>query len=325
MKKLIAVFLFIHICSVAYNQIVKGSIKDKKTRSKIGFASIHVSGTFVGVNSDQDGKFVLDISKYASMPITISAIGYYSVTLTDFSTDEPIIIYLTPKLYELKEVVISAKSLASKRKQNLKIFKHEFLGTTANSLKCKILNEGDITFNYDSDKDTLKAYASKPILIDNRALGYTIIYYLDKFEYYRKNNSLFFDGSIFFKKDLTLEETQNQAFERRRKQAYLGSRMHFFRVLWENDLDSSGFMINNSSYDSLKFQDIVIQENKKKFLRYPESIYINYYTQSSDVAFLKNQVYFNKNGYFDPRGLIWQGDMALYRLADQLPFEYILK
>lgn len=43
------------------------------------------------------------------MPLTISALGYYSVTLTDFLLDKPFLIYLNSKVYELEEIVITTK------------------------------------------------------------------------------------------------------------------------------------------------------------------------------------------------------------------------
>jgi hypothetical protein len=235
---------------------------------------------------------------------------------------------MTPKVFELKEVIINAKSLARKRRENMMVFKNEFLGRTANALNCEIINENDITFNYGSDDDTLKAYASKPILIDNRALGYKITYYLDKFEYYKRSKSFFFKGNIIFDEDLTTEETQKQFFERKRKYAYLGSRMHFFRTLWLDDLKSSGFKVRNSADQNLNYSDIVIQEDDhKKFLKYSGDLGICYYTKVpiSTIDFLKDRVYFDETGYFDPSGIGWEGAMAQLRIADWLPYEYTVK
>jgi len=170
MRKLIFVLLFIFYNVIAYNQIITGTVLDKETKRPIEFAYLYFSGTFAGTQSDINGKFELDVSKNTPSPLTISAIGYYSYILTDYLTGKHLLIFLEPKIYELKEVYIGARSLARKRKENLILFRNEFLGTTANARNCKILNENDITFNYDSDEDTLKVFASMPILIYNRAL-----------------------------------------------------------------------------------------------------------------------------------------------------------
>jgi hypothetical protein len=328
MRKLILLFLFINIFEVAYNQVIKGTVLDNVTKSPIGFAYLYFSGTFAGTQSDQNGNFELDVSKNASIPLTISTIGYYSSSLTDFSTEKPHIIYLIPKLYELKGITINAKSLARKRKANMLLFKNEFLGTTDNARECEILNESDITFNYNSDKDTLKAFASKPILIDNKSLGYKITYYLDKFECCKKSRSFFYKGDVIFNEDLTTNELQKQSFESNRKYAYSGSRMHFFRALWVNDLKSEGFTVKTQSGVDLNYEDIVIQEDsRQKFLKYHENIDVSYYPISgtSHIVFLKERVYFDNSGYFDPFGISWEGELARQRIGDMLPYEYHVK
>ncbi|MGD0755228.1 MAG: carboxypeptidase-like regulatory domain-containing protein [Bacteroidales bacterium] len=327
MKKILLLVLLISIPLVAYNQVIKGTILDKKTKSAIYSAAVYINGTFAGTLSDQNGNFQLDISKHVSMPVTISAIGYYSVTLSDLSGGKPLLIYLSPKLFELNEVVVKAKSHASERRVNLAIFKNEFLGTTSNATSCKILNEEDIKFIYDSD-DTVKAYALKPIMIDNKALGYKITYYLDKFEYYKQSSSFFFKGNIFFSEDTTTKEETKQACERKRKHAYLGSRMHFFRALWVDDLKSTGFIVNNSSNETVGYNKLVFQKDSRtKYLINLGNLGISYYTKkpTSFIIFLKKDVFFDASGYFDPAGISWEGEMARQRIADLLPFEYSLK
>jgi hypothetical protein len=228
---------------------------------------------------------------------------------------------LQPKIYDLKETVISAKSLESKRRRNLLLFKEEFIGNTANAQECEILNTKDITFNYDSDDDTIKAYALKPILIENRALGYKITYYLDKFEYYKEQEATFFCGNLIFNEDFNIDKTQKETYERKREHAYLGSRMHFFRVLWSGKLKSSEFIIKNPRFDILTLEDVVIENKNSKFLKYNKNLLIEYNNRKSTIEFLEEYVYFDESGFFNP-GLNWRGEMALKRIADWLPYEY---
>ncbi len=324
MKKLPLFTLFIIFTTTAFTQVIKGTIFEQDTNNFVCFANVYFNGTFVGTTSDANGNFELSISKNRSMPLTISAIGYYSVTLSDFSTTEPLIIYLKPKTYDLGEAVVSSKSLERQRRRNLKLFKEEFLGTTANAEECKILNESDITFNYDSDEDTLKAFASKPILIENSALGYKVTYYLDKFEYYKRKEATFFCGNIIFGEDETNEATQ-ELFEEIRKYTYLGSKLHFFRALWSNDFESNGFTVTNSTRQSFLCKEIVIQDHGNKYLSYTENLYVDYGKNFSYIQFLKPKVYFDKTGYFDPSGINWKGKMAEQRIADWLPYEYSIE
>jgi hypothetical protein len=327
MKKSILVLLFLNFCLISYNQIIKGTVYDQKTHEVIYSASVYFNGTFAGTLTDKDGNFQLDNSKGSQMPLTISALGYYSATINDYSSSKPVLVYLAPKLFELNEVVVNAKSHSWKRKENLEIFRQEFLGKTKNSLYCRILNEEDIKFRYDSD-DTVKAYAVKPIQIENKALGYKITYYLDKFEYYKLSSSFFFQGNIMFSKDMTVDEAKKEFFESNRKVAYLGSRMQFFRSLWVNDLNSAGFTVKNPAAETLDYHKITEQDTgNKKYLKYPSPLGICYYSKSptSFLIILKDKVFFDSTGYFDPMGINWEGAMAQQRIAEWLPYEYVYK
>lgn len=331
MRKFILLIVFIDFHIVAYNQVVSGTVFDSKTDSTICFATIYFNGTYIGTSSDINGNFKLDISKNASMALTISSIGYYSVTLTDFLTDKPLRVYLEPKVFEINEVFVSAKSLERKRKVNLRLFKNEFLGKTANAKSCEIINENDISFNYDSDRDTLKAFALKPLFIYNKALGYKITYYLDKFEYYRKSKSFSWTGNIIFNEDLSTDEISKKLYEEKRNITYSGSRMHFLRALWANDLKLSGFEVKNSDNINLNYDTIVINEfsNLKdepnrynKFIISPFNLYIFYNKEISNIIFRNPKIYFDETGYCDSSGITWLGDMVKKRVGDTLPLNY---
>ena len=323
MRKYLLLFLFLNCFTIGYSQLVKGIVRDKKTRTSIPFASVYFNGTFAGTTTDVKGCFELDRSENLSMPLIISAIGYYSFILTDFSSSQPVDIYLKPKEYELKGTVIKSKSLSALRKRDMRLFKKEFLGSSNNALKCKIMNEKDITFNYFADRDTMKAFTSKPIFIENKSLGYKITYYLDKFEYYRKNGGILLTGNIVFKENESNGDHQKEVAEKR-KETYLGSRMHFFRSLSLNDSLVSGFTITDSTSRNLRLNDIVVTDRKEnRYLRSPKGFYIISATGTTYVTLLKNFVFFDKNGYFDGSGLNWSGTMGDLRVADWLPYEYL--
>ena len=326
MKSILKKYLFLILLIIfplgSFGQVIRGIVLDQVTKDTISFATIYFDGTSVGTNADLHGHFELNISNNTSMPLTISAIGYYSLTLASFTSSRPLIVYLTPKVYELKEIVVQARLDPGERKTDLRIFRDEFLGTTTNAMKCTILNENDIRFNYGASRDTLKAFASKPIIIDNRELGYQISYFLDKFEYYNKTKNFLFKGNMVFN-EYYANASRRALFERKRKQTYVGSRMHFFRVLWENSIASSGFSVQNSLKQNIDIsQDVQQDIQGRKFLNCAEKLTIYYYNRASYIVFLKNHVLFDRNGYFDPACISWEGDMAKKRVADMLPFDY---
>ena len=320
--KIFTLIVLLSILSLSSNgQVIKGTVYDRQTNDSICYATIYLNGTFVGTSSNQNGYFELDVSEYNTMPLTISAIGYYSITLTNYLKTDYLNIYLEPKTYELGEATVMDKSLEKKRKRYLKLFRAEFLGTTDNARKCIIKNEQDITFNYDSDIDTIKAYALNPLQIVNNALGYRITYYLDKFEYYKNSDATYFSGNMVFQEDMDTGELTNQLIRRRREIAYLGSRMHFIRMLWSDDIESSDFVILNQFYEPVLVSDIVVEYNNNKFIKDAGKLLVTYLDRSSTLEFYADYIYFEKTGFFNP-GIKWSGDMGFQRVADWLPYEY---
>jgi hypothetical protein len=328
MKKILLFLLLVNLFQAGQSQIVKGTLRDKSDNQVINFASIYINGTSAGTHSDRNGYFELDISKYSSHPLTVSALGYFTFILTDFPVEKPIEIYLSPKTFELNEVLVSAKSTSKDRKASLKLFKNQFLGSGYNGQNCIILNEADITFKYSASRDTLKAFASKPISIVNNALGYKIDYFLEKFEYCWKSKTFLYEGSAYFTEDMAAGLTQKNFFEKRRKNAYLGSRSHFFSSLWTNSFRSNGFIVKNSIEKILGYDEIVtVKDGFKKYLSYKDNLYIYYYSKSpnSSIELIKKQIFFDANGYFDGSGVIISGQMAQQRIGDLLPYDYRLK
>lgn len=326
MKRILLIVLILIPALLIRGQIITGLVIDQESREPIDFASVFFDGTFVGTTTDEQGQFELDVSKYASRALTISAVGYAPALISEFVKDKQHLVELVRKFVDIGEVTVSTKSLVRKRRANMRIFRNEFIGLSVNARKCHILNEEDITFNYGSDRDTLKAFASAPIVIQNLSLGYIISYHLERFEYLRKTKTMLFTGSIIFNSDLIHDQESKQLYERRRANAYIGSCQHFFRALWANSLIESEFAVSSTRSGSILPYDAIVYEDfqGKKYLRYYEDLSIEYYAKLSHIHFVGAKVFFQQDGYFDPTPIIWTGNMSEQRVADFLPYEYIL-
>ena len=308
-----------------FGQLIQGKVLDQETREPIDFASVYFDGTFVGTTSDENGLFELDISTNPSRALTVSAVGYFSKSIATLTPEVIHQVELIPRIFSIEEVSVSTQSLVRKRKANMRIFKREFIGLTSNARRCYILNEQDISFNYGSDKDTLRAYASRPLRIENLSLGYEFTYHLDCFEYDRQGKTMRYNGSIIFNRDLATDEASLKRYIRRRAYAYTGSSKHFFRTLWTNSLQTEGFAVSAfTSEKRLMYKHIVVEDFLgRKFIQYPEDLLIQYYSYNSYINFLKEKVYFEQDGFFDPRAILWTGTMSKQRIADFLPYEYL--
>jgi hypothetical protein len=349
MRNITIALLLLGCFSAANCQTFKGTVYDQLTDSTISHAIVYISGTSVGTYSGNDGSFELDISRYSSMPITVSMLGYYSVTLTEHGINKRYDIYLSPKLNELNEVVVTAKK--GRWETYYSIFKREFLGETENALECEILNAKDLrfsynsdNFSYNSDSSTLRAFCSKPIIIYNKALGYTITYYLDKFKYSRikgekgeLTEESTIRGNYLFKDSLSvLSESEKKNAEEKRKSAYLGSRMHFFRLLsrenfkqigknkialYDNSPFSKGFTIGSET--AINSDSLVTRKyNVYGYLKKEGELYVSYGMRATVINVKNDSVYFEKDGFYDPEAVSFSGDMGKQRIGDLLPYEY---
>ena len=332
MKRLILILSFLSLSFSAYNQIIRGTVLDKETKSPVGYATVYFDGTSVASFTDDKGFFKLDVKNNTSMPLTISALGYYSININDFSPDRDLQVYLAPKVFEMKEITVRAKGNAEIRRQNLAIFRREFLGRTRNARECEIVNEDDIRFISSPDKDTLRAFSAKPIFIINKGLGYKITYYLNKFEYIKSTYTNQLIGNSLFDEDTTSASGFHD-FEIRRNEAYIGSKMQFFRSLWQDDLKSAGYTIKYLK-QQLYYKDLVRQQlsidpdNTRKYLYYPGPLPVMLFIRllpgktESGIELLRNNIFFEKNGYYKGPGIIWHGEMAKQGIADLLPFDF---
>jgi len=309
-----------------FSQPIRGVVLDENSGDPIDYAAVYVDGTFIGSTTNSEGEFSVDMKTYQDHPLMISAMGYQSYSLDHPSPDKYYKILLERRVFEIEEISVTKKSLELKRKANLRVFRQEFLGYSNNAKKCQILNEEVISFNYEEGWSDLEAFASAPLEIQNDALGYKLVYYLDHFSYDRVHKTISFSGSIIFTDDLAADNSSLQQFERRRKNTFTGSRQHFFRALWNNDLRKSGFAIERFQFnDQLKYEDVVLEDDQgNRYFTYSEELNIWYNRYRSGVMFLKTLVYFDSSGYFDPDGLQWQGAMSAARIADFLPYEYQL-
>ena len=106
MKKLLLLVFIIPFLAISQNKI-QGIVIDSKTKQPLPFASI-VTNTNFGTLTDMDGKFHIK-AKNSFNQITISYVGYQSITVSVSSKDKFISIKLKTSIENLNEVLITAR------------------------------------------------------------------------------------------------------------------------------------------------------------------------------------------------------------------------
>ena len=178
MKKLVCI-VFLFVFTTNYSQTVSGTVVDSNEEPIVG-ASVYFDGTLYGATTDFDGKFSFNIKSSINAPLVVSFIGYEKIYLSDINFNRRYKFILQESTETLKEVVVLNNEFS--RKQMMTVFKKQFLGTTKAGKKCTIENEEELYFIYDKKELMLKAFADKPLIINNPFLGYKVYFDLNSFE-----------------------------------------------------------------------------------------------------------------------------------------------
>jgi hypothetical protein len=326
-------------------QAIKGRITDATTGKPIENVSVYLDGTFNGTVSDSLGNFTLSNSINTNAPLVVSYMGYQSRIIKNYAAGN-LNLALKPKIIQLKEVTIASDKIS--RGRAMRIFMNEFIG--ANNKDCVISNPDDIYFRYDKKEDLLTADADKPLLISNKVLGYKITFFLSSFS--RTPLKTQYKGNYFFTEDTAgLKADRISKIIKARDDAYFGSRMHFIRALWANELDRNYFSIYKtlkevldygveyrlSEANRIGYNHIVKTEKGQKFIMLAKNadpkdkkfaaneIYVAY--RKGNPAFVLQEdgnagVIIDRNGFYDT-GLEWKKNLGAARVNKLLPFEFV--
>lgn len=338
-KKAILFLGLICLFKLSNSQIIKGSIIDKTTKNPVPFANVYLDGTTIGTTSNNEGYFTLNTRGKKTIPIVISTIGYQSLRIPEYSTDQDLHIELAANTYELEGLEIKAKKIS--RQPRLNLFKESFLGISKNAASCIIENEDAILLEMSSETNTLYARATEPLIIINNALGYKINYHLREFRC--SGEDVYYEGDYFFTEIETEDKSVSRKYIQNRIKAYEGSRLSLIRSFYNKSLKKNNFEVYYTNYKRVKMDEIYQKElaDGDKLIYFLGDLIVYYKyedeheiiyrsqnrTQMVATSYIKQKggVRVTKDGYFDPNSLVWSGDIAFDRVADLLPYDYKVK
>ncbi|KOF03747.1 hypothetical protein OB69_05535 [Roseivirga seohaensis subsp. aquiponti] len=357
-------FLFIVTLSVfgqnASQFVIKGNVADKQTGETLPYASVFLANTTVGTVSNDQGDFVLNVPKSGSYDLIIKFAGYKTFTQS-IQFFEPQTIEVTAKLdvdtRQVSGVTVMAKK-DEKWRRNLEDFKIGFLGTSPFAEQCKILNEEVIDFYFDEENNIFEAFASEPLIIENKALGYRIKYVLEGYYVYFNEKYSSYWGYPSYE-ELRGDKKPRARWLKNREIAYLGSVDHFFSSLFNNNLKKDGYVVqmardiegkrylDRNELDLYQFVKPGATENSKR-LEFEHILYVTYTKelvseemgsvinvskvpvsgnkQRSQFYLLEGKTFieFEKNGYvYNPLDYLVADYWAIEKMGDLMPIDYI--
>ncbi|HMH32496.1 MAG TPA: carboxypeptidase-like regulatory domain-containing protein [Puia sp.] len=225
---------------------LKGKITDARTNNPILSASVFIGNSSMGTITDKKGEFTLMNIPGGNYQLTVSCVGYKSLTLkiSSNSISENYNLQLQPRIEELDSVIVRASDKHGWEKWGA-LFKEKFLGNSTISREARIENPQVLQFRH-STSNELDVVATDPLIIENAALGYKIRYELEEFRYYESSQSVSFQGHCYFEELVPPNTRAFKRWTRNRIAAYRGSILHFMRSLFQGTLKQDGFEVRRS-------------------------------------------------------------------------------
>jgi hypothetical protein len=239
--------VLIAVPALAWSQTgtaLKGVVLDSKTKAPVPFCSVFLARTMIGSVASAEGAYELTQIPPGKYDLTVSCLGYKTLTVPWAPGSEVEIrtIEIDPEARVLSQITVTDHSA---KKKYIDLFKQTFLGDTRNAKECTILNLDDIFIEYDKDSMKVTAFYPSPIIVENRALGYKLLYSLADFRMYIKPTSFYVvtEGVPRFELLTPKSKKEETQWAAAREKAYRGSLVHFMRSLKNKRLTAELFSV----------------------------------------------------------------------------------
>lgn len=231
---------------IAFSQNrISGRVVDADTGEPLPSANVFFAGTTLGGATNVDGWFSITGFGSGKYDFTVRFVGYvmYQQSYTFTGKDQVrLLIKLSQDAEQLAAIIVRPKD--RDRAVNYTMFKKLFLGESKQAKQCEILNPDDLYLYRDQENAMLVAHCATPIIIENRAMGYRIQYYLALFQYHYFGGRLDVYGVPQFEEMKGADDKKKKTWEQNRANGYTGSVIHFMRSMIQNKLVEERFAVS---------------------------------------------------------------------------------
>lgn len=219
--------------------LISGHVVDAESKQPLPGAHVFIAGSMIGTVTDIRGNYELHNVPVGAHRLYVSMLGFEPDfrdimlrTAKDYSFD----FELKESVLDVGEIVVEAERDENWKKR-LEKFTKMFIGETPNSLETSILNPEVLDF--EDKRGSFTAVASAPLIIENRALGYRIQYFLKDFE--STPSRVKYDGEGLYEEMVADSEDQARKWEEKRRAAFIGSFRHFMLAVIAGRSEAQGF------------------------------------------------------------------------------------
>lgn len=222
--------------------VFSGTVTDSETGERLQGVNVYLDGSTSGSSTDSLGNYKFQTTLTGSQRLVFSFMGYQTNSRSvEVSSGDSLTFNtrLQPRTIDLKELKVIASN--KEWKQNYQFFESEFIGNTDFSDQTEITNPWVLDFS--KNNQMLTATAQQPLVIINRALGYKVHTELVKFEWNTSTRLGVYKAYTQFEELQPDNETEKIKWIKNRVSAYYGSKYHFYKTLYEGNLDDSHFSL----------------------------------------------------------------------------------
>ncbi len=217
-----------------------GVVTDASTGEPLPGASVFIAQSMTGTVSDANGRFTITGVPMGALRLYVSFVGF-EAQYRDLLLREPraytFEFDLQPSAEIAGEAVVEAER-DEKWQERYDRFVAQFIGETPNAALTTIQNPYVMSFE-GSRLGTLEAQASEPLVIENRALGYQVTYYLTSFKASQTRTS--YDGEPLYEELTPASQDEADVWAANRRSAFIGSFRHFLLAGLAGRLEGQGF------------------------------------------------------------------------------------
>ena len=259
------------IQSFAQTSVVTGKVRDAATAEPLPFANVFINQTTIGTATDAQGNYTLKNVPVGANEIVFSFVGYKSypskIQIKEGETKQ-LDIRLQSDDVQLETVEVKGTRDKEWDKQ-LKKFEKVFLGATKFAGSTKILNAWVLDFKETeiNGKDVFTATASKPLEIENQALGYRVFYYLKSMASNAEGHNI--TGEVRFEEITTSDPKTTKTWNQNRMDAYNGSFRHLIKSIIAGNAQEEGFNLytDKSGYENTPYRSAVFSAQLDKSIQ----------------------------------------------------------